>query len=177
MRKPTDILLENLELIIIKVNQIKLRQPLNIESSRNLNQIRQLSLSSIEIIKNNNKPIPPALEEKLREDIKKLKQSIDFLLTHQNKPKMKKVDNIQDVITGLNYIKAILEVKSIRTKNIKSKIILFKLKNEIFRELNPVIEYLVDSIHQPNPKQTNNENNTKVNTDIINNFFNSDHNI
>ena len=62
---------------------------------------------------------------------------------------MKKVDNIQDVITGLNYIKAILEVKSIRTKNIKSKIILFKLKNEIFRELNPVIEYLVDSIPQP----------------------------
>lgn len=62
---------------------------------------------------------------------------------------MKKVDNIQDVITSLNYIKAILEVKSIRTKNIKSKIILLKLKNEIFRELNPVIEYLVDSIHQP----------------------------
>lgn len=62
---------------------------------------------------------------------------------------MKKVDNIQDVITSLNYIKAILEVKSIRTKNIKSKIILFKLKNEIFRELNPVIEYLVDSTYQP----------------------------
>ena len=62
---------------------------------------------------------------------------------------MKKVDNIQDVITSLNYIKAILEVKSIRTKNIKSKILLLKLKNEIFRELNPVIEYLVDSIHQP----------------------------
>ena len=90
MRKPTDILLENLELIIIKVNQIKLRQPLNIESSRNLNQIRQLSLSSIEIIKNNNKPIPPALEEKLREDIKKLKQSIDFLLTHQKQTQNEK---------------------------------------------------------------------------------------
>ena len=62
---------------------------------------------------------------------------------------MKKVDNIQDVITSLNYIKAILEVKSIRTKNIKSKIIPLKLKNEIFRELNPIIEYLVDSTYQP----------------------------
>lgn len=48
---------------------------------------------------------------------------------------MKKVDNTQDVITSLNYIKAILEVKSIRTKNIKSKIILLKLKNEIFRRI------------------------------------------
>ena len=79
MKKPTDILLENLELVSKKLDLVEE----NIDISHKLiNQVRQLSLSSIELTKNNNKPIPPALEEKLREDIKKLSQSIDLLLTY-----------------------------------------------------------------------------------------------
>ena len=74
-----DILYENLELVSKKLDLVEE----NIDMSHKLiNQIRQLSLSSMELIKNNNITIPPALEEKLREDIKKLKQSIDLLLTY-----------------------------------------------------------------------------------------------
>lgn len=80
MKKPTDILLKNLELISKKLDLVEE----NIDISHKLiNQVRQLSLSSIELTKNNNnKPIPPALDKKLREDIKKLSQSIDLLLNH-----------------------------------------------------------------------------------------------
>lgn len=79
-----DILYENLELVSKKLDLVEE----NIDMSHKLiNQIRQLSLSSMELIKNNNITIPPALEEKLREDIKKLKQSIDLLLTYPKKLK------------------------------------------------------------------------------------------
>lgn len=52
MKKPTDILLENLELISKKLDLVEE----NIDISHKLiNQVRQLSLSSIELTKNNTK--------------------------------------------------------------------------------------------------------------------------
>ena len=55
---------------------------------------------------------------------------------------MKEIDNIQDVITNLNNIKVILETTTVKTKNHKSRIALFKLTNETNKELDPIIEYL-----------------------------------
>lgn len=79
----------------------------NIDMSHKLiNQVRQLSLSSIELTKNNNKPIPPALDKKLREDIKKLKQSIDLLLNH---PKTM-IHNLSGVLVSLEEIKSQLSL-------------------------------------------------------------------
>ena len=55
---------------------------------------------------------------------------------------MKEIDNIHDVITNLNDIRVILETAIVKNKDHKSRIALFKLTNEINRELDPIIEYL-----------------------------------
>ena len=83
MKKPIDILYENLELILTKLIQIEYRTDVeDIPTFKLINQVRTILLSSIELIKNKKPDISPALDKKLREDIKKLKQSIDLLLNH-----------------------------------------------------------------------------------------------
>lgn len=53
MKKPIDILYENLELILIKLIQIEYRIDVeDIPTLKLINQVRTISLSSIELIKN-----------------------------------------------------------------------------------------------------------------------------